>query len=428
MCAVLLKNVSIIYDSYSRRLLRGRDIFVGDNGIESILEGESPSGSKRDFVVDCSGKAVTQGLGNSHTHLGMTLLRGHADGFSLRQWLNDRVWPIERRLRPEHIRTGVELGLTESIRAGVTGLTDMYFSSQEVARAAASSGLRVLVAPAIFDTGVPDSSLNNCLSVINSQPVGGLVSFALGPHSIYACSEETLMKVGEFSRAKSLRVHIHLAETRLEQVECERSKGMREVEYLRKMDLLSKRLTAAHAVWITKQEANLLGKAGASSVFCPVSNSKLAEGGISPVPELLAAGTNVSFGTDGPASNNSLSLIETMKFGSLLLSHSRWDPQSVTPSVCLEMATKNAYAAMDFPENHLAPGGPADLIAFDLRQPGMLGALSADFPNLLVYSGPSVDHVIVNGQPVMLDRRILTMDEEEIKNRFESTVSNIYQT
>jgi 5-methylthioadenosine/S-adenosylhomocysteine deaminase len=337
----------------------------------------------------------------------MTLLRGYAEDLSLQEWLNAKIWPAEQRLDQHKVFVAARLAGLELLYSGVTAVADMYFFEDSVASAVTSLGLRILAAPTIFSSGFMGSSLREAINTVGSIRENRLLKWALGPHSTYSCSKDTLEEIREVAEEKALRTHIHVGESRRSQVTAETIYGKREVEVLGELGLLSQRLLAAHCVWITKGEVELLARGGANVVFCPVSNA-----------EMLGAGVNVCLGTDGPASNNSLSVHETMKFGSLILKNHRWDPTILDAATSLRMATTNGYRALGFPVPGLKRGSAADFITVPLT-PSLHGHPKAATPNMVVYSSISVSDVVVNGEPLLVDFHPIKIDEQKIMDEFE---------
>lgn len=390
----------------------GLNIYVEDGVVQRVGEGVR-GGELSDWVVDCANRIVSPGLANCHTHLAMTLLRGLAENAHLEQWLSRLVWPIESNLTREQVRAGARLGLVELIRNGVTAFADMYFHEDQVIESTIQAGIRILASPAVLDSNA-QAGLGVAESVLTGAPRSPLLRLGLGPQSTYSCSQGTLEEVKSLCDEHGWRVHTHLAETRWSQISCEKQTGLRESFYLERLGLVNSRLLAAHSVWITKQEAELLGRNGSSTVFCPVSNTKLAEGGVSPVPELREAGACTTFGTDGAASNNSLNLLETAKFGSLLMKHSRWAADILGPEEAWRMLTTGGYAALGFNPEKLEEGSECDIVTFDAKSPGVVAPGAADPVVLLIYSGGRAVDSFVNGSPVMLESRVVNLDEEAV--------------
>ncbi len=414
---LLLKEVYAAYDPDTGKAYRDTNIYIEDGYVVEVSEHLGASW-KTDTVIECKRKIVLPGFVNAHTHLAMTLLRGYAEDLPLQAWLSAKIWPAEQRLDQHKVFVAARLAGLELLYSGVTAVADMYFFEDRVASAVTSLGLRILAAPAIFSSGFMGSSLREAINILGSIRENRLLKWALGPHSTYSCSKDTLEEVREAAEGRALRVHIHVGESRRSQVTAETIYDRREVEVLGDLGLLSQRLIAAHCVWTTKREIELLARGGANVVFCPVSNAKLAEGGVAPIPEMLGAGVNVCLGTDGPASNNSLSIHETMKFGSLILKNHRWDPTTLDAAASLRMATTNGYRALGFPAPGLKRGSAADFITVPLT-PGINGHPAASIPNLVVYSSISVSDVVVNGEPLLVDFHPIKIDEQKIVDEFQ---------
>jgi 5-methylthioadenosine/S-adenosylhomocysteine deaminase len=245
------------------------------------------------------------------------------------------------------------------------------------------------------------------------------IRFALGPHAPYTCSAETLLWAKEFAEKNNVIDHVHVAETRKEQADFQQQHQMRVVEYLDKIGALSKNMLAAHCTWLTKSEVALLAKAGAGVAHCPVSNMKLASGGVAPLPEMFEAGVNVGLGTDGAASNNTLDMFETMKVCALLHKAHRWDPTVLNAQTVLDLATIQGARAIraDNEIGSLEPGKRADIILIDAKAPNMNPVYGKEtVVSDLVYSASAgnVSTTIVDGQVLMDNRQVKSVDVASI--------------
>jgi 5-methylthioadenosine/S-adenosylhomocysteine deaminase len=213
-------------------------------------------------------------------------------------------------------------------------------------------------------------------------------------------------------------LHIHLAETRHEQAQMTKQNGMRVIEYLDSIGALSKKMLAAHCVWLTKSEIQLLAKAGVSVAHCPVSNMKLADGGVAPLPEMFDAGISVGLGTDGAASNNSLDMFDTVKMCALIHKATRWDPTILKVQKALDLVTIEGAQALGVEEEigSLEVGKRADLILLDGNAPNMKPIRESTVTSNLVYSASSsnVDTTIVDGQILMNEKNIRTLDVPQV--------------
>src|SRR5881296_2740522 len=321
------------------------------------------------------------------------------------------------------------------ISTRTTCLVDMYFHMDKVADAVKESGLRALLSYGMID---PDGGekgarerkntmgLLRHVKSINSSRIG----FAVGPHAPYTCSEETLLWSRELAEKEDTLINIHIAETRREQADFEREKKMRVGLFLDKIGFLSDRVLAAHSVWLTKSEVSLFGKRGVRVAHCPVSNMKLASGGAAPLPEMWDAGVPVGLGTDGPASNNSLDMFDTMKTCALLQKSQRWDPTVANAQKVLDMATIEGARCL-YKEKELGsiePGKRADLVLVRLDEPNMIPIHGKEtLVSDLVYSarGSNVDTTIVDGEVLYAGRRPLSLDTNRIQRGIETSIGQL---
>ncbi len=218
---------------------------------------------------------------------------------------------------------------------------------------------------------------------------------------------------------------MHLSETRKEVFDCLEQNGKRPAYYLDSLGVLSERMVSAHCVWLTKEEVKLLSKKGVSASLNPVSNMKLAGGSAAPMPEMQACGMNISLGTDGSASNNSLSMFETMKFCALLQKNSRWNAAVANASAVFEAATLGGARALGIPAGEIAEGKLADLVLLDKKAANLAPSHSC-IANLVysAHAGNVID-VIINGKLVMRERKVLTMDEEKVVQRAQKEAEHL---
>ncbi len=420
--SILIKDADwILTQNRQRKIIRNKSILIDKGKILQI--GEKIS-SNVDYVIDGQNKAVLPGLINTHTHLSMTLLRGYADDLRLQEWLETKIWPLELRLTGELCYTGGLLGCLEMIKTGTTCFLDMYYFTENVARAAADSGLRAFTSHAIIDLldkSRVDDQITKAKMTISSVKAlnNSRVRIAISPHSPYTCTDESLLAAKELAISENAPLHTHLAETRKEQTNCENKHGKREVEHLEKIGFLCPNLVAAHCVWLTKQEICLFSKNHVKVSHCPVSNMKLAGGGVAPLIEFFNENVTVSLGTDGAASNNCLDMFDTMKTCALLHKAHRWDPTVLSAQKTLDLATIDGARALGIAElvGSIEEGKSADIILLNLRSPN-LQPIHGERTILsnAVYSaqGSDVDTTIVEGQILMQDRKMLSLDEPKI--------------
>jgi 5-methylthioadenosine/S-adenosylhomocysteine deaminase len=306
---------------------------------------------------------------------------------------------------------------------------------EDVARATIEAGLRGILSYGIIDPVDEDGmkrQKNDTLEFLNhvKSLKNPRIGFAVGPHAAYTCREETLQWSSELAEKEDALVNIHVAETRHEQAQFENEKKHRVVEYLDNIGFLSERVLAAHSVWLTKSEVKIYGKNHVNVAHCPVSNMKLAGGGAAPIPEMWNANVAVGLGTDGAASNNGLDMFDTMKVGALLQKTMRWDPTIANAQKMLDMATIDGARAIRKEKmiGSIEPGKQADLVLLDLKDPNMM-PLHGEHTVVsdIVYSanGFNVDSTFVDGVPLMLNKKILTLDSGKVSSAVSDSVSSL---
>ncbi len=430
--SLVIKNCDwVITQNPSREVLRNCSVRMED---EEIVEIGRFQGSA-EHVIDGSGKALLPGLVNTHTHLSMTLMRGFADDMRLKEWLETKIWPLEKRLTGDICYRGALLGCLEMIRTGTTCFMDMYFFLKDVSRAIGESGLRAILSHAMIDLFDSERAETQRRTTRESlEYIKGLrnsrIGFAMGPHAPYTCSEETLLWSKEVAEKEHVPVHTHVAETRHEEADFERTKGMSEVEYLEKIGFLFPGLVAVHSVWLTRREVESFAKHKVKVSHCPVSNMKLGEGGVCPVPEMFAQGVTVSLGTDGAASNNCLDMFDTMKICALMHKAHYWDPTVLPAQKVLDLATIEGAKALGLGDKvgSVEVGKEADVILLDLKSPNLTpihGQNTVVSDMVYAAKGMNVDSTIVQGKPLMLNRKVIALDEEKIMREAAEVALNL---
>ena len=314
------------------------------------------------------------GLVNLHTHAAMTLLRGLADDLPLMDWLQNHIWPAEaRHVSPQFVHDGTMLACAEMLRGGVTCFNDMYFHPKAAAEAALAYGMRASIGlitldfPTAYATDT-DDYLAKGLAVRDELREEALLSFCLAPHAPYTVSDRSFAKVLTLAEQIELPIHVHLHETGQEISDSMRDFGMRPIERLRRLGLLSPGLIGVHTVHLDAGEISLLAEHGCSVAHCPTSNLKLASG-IAPIAALHAHGVNIGLGTDSAASNNRLDLFQEMRLAALLAKGQSGRADAITAHQALHMATLGGARALglDTTIGSIAPGKAADLCAVSLN-------------------------------------------------------------
>jgi 5-methylthioadenosine/S-adenosylhomocysteine deaminase len=378
--------------------------------------GAGVEAESRDEVIDAGGMALLPGLVNGHTHAAMTLMRGYGGDLPLMKWLQDKIFPVEAKLTADDVYLGTRLACVEMIRSGTVRFWDMYWQPEAVARAVEDAGIRASVALPLVDGLDADKSdalradAERSLDVL--ADAGPRITPTLGPHSIYLVSEMSLHWIADLSSERDLCVHIHLSETEGEVHDCVAAHGLRPAPYLDRIGALTPRTILAHGVWLDDDELALVGERGATVVTNPVSNLKLAVGGVFPYAKAREHGIPVGLGTDGASSNNSLDLFQDVKHLALVQKHAERDPAAMPATEAWAVAT-GQRAPLLGQSGRLAVGEPADFLLVRSDAPELTpGDLTAN----LVYaaSGSVVDTTVVAGRVLMRGGEI--GDEAEVRN------------
>ena len=417
MNKTLIKNVDVITLNADGQVLMGTDIAIADDKILAL--GDVPAGFTPDEVIEATDRVVMPGFFNAHTHSAITLIRGWADDLPFDRWLNERIWVSESALEEEDVYWGAALAAAEMIRSGTVGFADHYFYMDQVAKAVEESGLRANLAWCVFGLGEEaeiGTDLEGSIEFVERWrgAAEGRIRTVLGPHAPYSCPPEFLAKVAQRAAELGVGVHIHLSESE-EQVENSLARhGLTPVAHLESLGIFDVPTIAAHCIYLTEEDKEILRRRQVNVVQCPGSHMKLGMG-VTPVPELLARGINVALGTDSTASNNDLDMLQEALLASLMQKNYLRDPVALPGDSVLRLATQNGAQAMGFPESGvIAPGRAADLIIFDFDKPHLRPR--HDLVSNIVYAArPSdVSHVMVAGHLLMRDRELLTLDEERI--------------
>lgn len=365
---------------------------------------------------------VVPGLVNAHTHAAMSLLRGVADDLPLEAWFGKRIWPLEQRwVSADFVRDGSELAYAEMLLGGTTCVADWYFYPEESAQVAAQMHLRACIGAPIADAPAPwsrgaDDYLSRGLALQDEWRDHPLISTALGPHSPYLVSDATFERIRTYADELDAMIMIHLHESPAEIAQSLAVHGVRPIERLRRLGLLSPRLLAVHFVQADGDDIATAAQAGMSLVHCPESNLKLGNG-TAPVAAMLDAGLNVALGTDGAASNNDLDLLGEMRIAALLAKGASRDPTVVSAATALRMATLNGAQALNLEAEtgSLVPGKWADAACVNLDAPATLPVYSALAQLVYASSRAQVSDVWVAGKHLVSDGQLTRVDPERLR-------------
>jgi 5-methylthioadenosine/S-adenosylhomocysteine deaminase len=370
------------------------------------------------------GRALIPGLVNLHGHAAMSLFRGFADDLPLMAWLGERIWPAEKKHVSEaFVRDGTLLAAAEMLAGGVTTCNDMYFFPRAAGEAFLQAGMRaalgmiVLEFPSAYATDA-DDYLAKGLAMRDELKEEPLLSFTFAPHAPYTISDATFGRINTLTEQLGLPIHTHIHETADEIRDSLKQHGVRPLERLARLGLLGPNFIGVHAVHINDAEIESLAAHGCHVAHCPSSNLKLASG-FAPVAELMRAGVNLGFGTDGAASNNRLDLFAEMRLAALLAKGASGDAAALPAAAALQAATLDAARALNLDDRigSIAVGKRADLVAVDLH------ALSSqpvfDPVSHLVYVAgrEHVTHVWVDGKLKLNERRLVDLEPDDLTAR-----------
>jgi 5-methylthioadenosine/S-adenosylhomocysteine deaminase len=424
-----ITNANIVALNKSFQIIENGELLIENGLIKKVGKKVDAENAE---VFDAQGQWVMPGFVNTHTHLPMTIFRGLADDLPFDQWLHKKIWPAEKKfLNKASIRIGSELGILEMIQGGTTTFNDMYFFSPQVAEAVEKSKIRGFIGESVVD--FPTHTYNNLEEAlqINRDLIRNYkdhpnVRPSLSAHAPYSCSPETIQEVKALAREHDLVYNIHISETQEEVQESLTKKGKRPVEYLNDLGVLDNRTVGAHCVWLNEEEIEIYKASGANVSHNPSSNLKLACG-FAPIHKFIQKGINVAIGTDGAASNNNTDMIEEMRLSTLIHKGTSNDPTVLNAKTSLRMITMNGANAVGMGEQlgSIEEGKIADLVFIDLNKPRTTPIY--DVHSSLVYAAHSgqIQSVMINGEFVMKDKQMLTLDEEKVKAEAQELANKI---
>lgn len=394
-----------------------------ENGVISFI-GEVPEDFTPEKVFEGDKYFAMPGMINTHTHMAMSHFRNYADDLPLMEWLEQKIWPMEAKLDADHVYYGTMVSIIESIQSGCTCFNDMYFFMDEVAKATEESGIRACLARGIVGFGDEEfAKLRESVDFCEKWQgkANGRITTAMSPHAPYTCNEAYLKAIRDESARLNVPLHIHLSETKGEVNDSLKAHGRTPIEYVETLGVFERPTMAAHCVHLYDQDFKILKRQNISVLTNPSSNLKLGSG-IAPVQRLLDEGINVALGTDGSSSNNNVNMLEELHLLSLLQKGINNDPTAVNAYKALEIATINGAKALciDKEVGSLEVGKKADIVLFDTEKAHWYpkhNLLSA-----VVYSAQAedVDTVIIDGQIIMEERDIKTVNVKEVLDKFNS--------
>lgn len=386
------------------------NLFLEGRLIRRILPFPKTEGLESDEIVDCTGKAVIPGFVNMHTHAAMILLRGITEDVPLDRWLS-KIWTMEAKMDEEFIYWGTKVACLEMIRSGTTTFNDQYWFAPYARKAAVEMGIRPYISFVIldrFDKAVAAKQKRKCLQFYEAAQQWSEAShLVISVHSVYTVSEEMILWASRFALDHGMKLHIHISETEKENVDCRKAHGgLSPTEYLDSLGVLGPHVIAAHTLWLSDHDVEILGRHRVNCVHNINSNAKLASGYRFRYEELKAAGANICLGTDGASSSNNMDMLETMKTTALFQKAWENDPSAMPLHELMDAATVNGARALGLDTGVIREGALADLSVVDIDNSYFLSPGS--FLANLVYAAhsDSISSVIVDGRFIMRERVI----------------------
>ncbi|UCG03978.1 MAG: amidohydrolase [Candidatus Heimdallarchaeota archaeon] len=419
MVDLLIKNGVIITVNSKNEVISDGGVVIDADKIIDIGPMSKIQNYSFNNEIDAKGMVIIPGLINTHTHLAMTLFRGVADDVPGINWL-PIIWSIEKNITAEHCYVGALLGCLEMITTGTTTFADQYWHMDRVVKAVNEAGMRANLAQGILELNEPDKGERELTESVAfakkwNNSSNGRITCKLGPHSIYTCSPTLLQKTREAADEIDVGLHIHVAEAPNEPKMTKEKHGETSIEHLHNLGILKDDVLAAHCVFVNKADMKIMKQTNTSVAHCPTAMMKYGNE-VAPIPELLEKEVMVGIGTDGCGSNNNLDMIEEMRTAAFLHKQNKREGTVLPAQQIIRMATILGAKSLGL-ENEIGSlevGKKADIIMLDFKKPHLTPFHNC--PSHIVYSafGSDVDTVIIDGNVVMKNGQIITLDESKV--------------
>ncbi len=413
----IFKNVTLLpeYGFGNRPVF----VVVDNKKITEITE-KMPDVSGAD-VIDGNQNLLMPAFYNTHCHAAMTLFRGYGEDLPLQRWLEERIFPAEEKLTDRSVYVATKWAIAEMLKGGVASFSDMYMFEDSVAEAVLETGIKANLSRSIvsFDPAInikKDSRFDESLSLIHQyhNADDGRIIADLSLHAEYTNVPAACRDLAEYAKENGFGMQIHLSETEKEHTECIARHGKTPTEFFADLGVLDVRTTAAHCVWLSEGDMQILAQKGVSVAHNPVSNLKLGSG-VMPLRKLLDAGVNVSLGTDGVASNNRLDILREMQTAAILHKGVMRDPAITTAREMVALATVNGARAQGRSDcGSVKIGNRADLIL--INRNSVHNVPSYDDYAMLSYSAERSDVLLtmVDGRILYRNGEYTSIDEERL--------------
>ena len=419
---LLVTGGTVVTMDAERRVIADGAVAVRGDAIVAVgprADIEAKYSSRR--RMNAAGRIVLPGLINGHGHAPMTLLRGVADDLALQEWLEKYIFPAEaKNVNEEFAAVGTRLALAEMIRSGTTAYADMYYFEDVIARETKAAGVRGMLGETILEFPAPDNktvaaALEYTEAYLKKWQGDAHIRAAIAPHAVFTNSENSLRASAALARKYNAPILIHLSETKRENEETIAKYGITPTALLERLGFLGPDVLAAHCVWLDAADRATLKRRDVGCVHNPSSNMKLASGA-APVMEMLGEGMRLGLGTDGPAGNNDLNLMEEMDLAAKLQKVTRMDPRALSAEQAVEMATIGGARALHWEREigSLEAGKKADLILLRTDAPHAVPLYGVYSQIVYALKASDVETVVIGGRVVMRGRRLLTLNEAQV--------------
>ena len=420
---ILIENVKILTMA-DGEVIKNGNIYIENEKIKKITSDEIDF--SYDKKIDGKNYLAMPGFVNAHTHVGMSLFRNFSDDVELMTWLNEKIWPLEDKLIEEDVYWASLLSHAEMIMTGTTSFADMYYFEDQTIKALEKSKMRAQISRGLTLEDKNYKKIEENIELFkkyeNSQD--GRINIAFGPHAVYTTNKNYLKEINKYAKKYKMPIHIHLSETKTENTDCMKRFNQSPTEVFEECGIFENKTIAAHGVYLSDKDLDILSKYDVSVVHNPSSNLKLSSGFLD-CRRVINKKINLAMGTDSSASNNNLSMIKEISLTSLVSKYK--NPQNLKAYDVLKMATINGAKALGLDDKigTLEEGKLADIILIDLNNPNHTPQ------NNLISSLPystfdkDVSYVIINGDLVYDDKKFVYLNEKEIIKNAEKSFEKL---
>ena len=425
----IFKNVTLLQSGFSQGV--SYYVTVIDRHITKIST-ECPD-TQGATVIDGQGNILMPAFYNAHCHAAMTLFRGYGEDLPLQRWLEERIFPAEDRLTHQSVYTATKLAIAEMLRNGIASFSDMYMFMDSVAEAVNKTGIKANLARSIvsFDKDIEMKDDFRTLESIEFAKKwhganGGRIMVDMSLHAEYTNVEKCARYVGEYAKENGLRMQFHLSETEKEHMECIGRHGITPTEFFLRAGVLDVPSTAAHCVYLTENDMDILAEKGTFVAHNPVSNLKLGSG-IMPYSLMRAHGVNIALGTDGVASNNRLDMIRELQFAALIHKGNERNAAATNARDIIDIATVNGARSQGRDDcGEIKAGYRADLVMIDMSAVNNIPVYN--YESALAYSVKTEDVCLtmIDGDILYRDGEYTTIDMERLKFEFSDVVAHYF--